>query len=472
MRLRSLVLRALACSVLLASALVAPVGSAPPPAPVCEACGDEFADALRWHGERHGLDADRTTTGVARSVATVHLAGNGTATWTVRNRLTSEAAVRFLRGNETALADVAEYAAPGPVRDARVATNGTVVLRYRTPDLAAAAPGGVVRFAGLRETHLRRFSGLGADRLVVRGPPGTVARGTDADTDGNAVLLTAIPDDGGFVTFAPPGVAGDALHAVAVADAVWWNVARNLLVGVLLPTAVLLALVAATTRLAGRPARRDGRLAETAAVVGALGCIPLAALVAVGPGHLFVVAGTVCASHVALAALAVVAARSKVRPTLPRAAAGVALASLAGFVATLAATAVVQPWYLSRLAALNYYAVDDAVFAASAGLLVLSSAVAGYAAGTGTNRRVAVAAPAVTLAVGLAASTSFASPPGSSVLGVYGFVAFAVAIPAVVAVLGLPAFFLGRAVPAAVERADGGVPASARTPDEGGDREL
>ncbi|WP_327053144.1 hypothetical protein [Halomicrococcus gelatinilyticus] len=432
---------------IVAPALTVPAAARPPPEPVCEPCGDGFADELQWHGELHDLNASATVTDVERSTATVRVDENGTVAWTVRNRLANGAAVELLRENGTALAAVAADATPGRLLDARVTTDGVVVLRYRTPDAAAVAPGGAVRFDHFRETRSHHFDGLGADRLTVRGPPGTVVRGAPAaaDVDGNALTLTTYGDDGsGFVTFAPPGVTGHALAGVAVADAVWLSVATNLLAVVLFPAALLLAALAGTARLVGRGSGSERCVTRTAAAVGGLGVVVfVAALLALG-GFQRLFAAAVATAHVALAALA----RSDVRPTLPRAVAGVGVAALVGFASALGIAAFVAPWYLEQLATGTYYAVDRAGVAAFATLWLLSMAVVGYAAAERRYRRVAVVGPPVALAVWNALRTPLTYPQNhlSVVL-----LAVPVVVAAVVVVFGLPAFLLGRAVAAAAE---------------------
>jgi hypothetical protein len=437
----------LVTTALVTTALTAPAAARPPPDPVCEPCGDGFADELRWHGELHGLNASATVTGVERSTATVRVRKNGTVAWTVRNRLANDAAVELLRENGTALAAVAADATSGRLLDARVTSDGVVVLRYRTPDAAAVAPGGAVRFDHFRETRSHHFDGLGADRLTVRGPPGTVVRGAPAaaDVDGNAFTLTTYGDDGsGFVTFAPPGVTGHALGVLAVVDALWLLVATNLLVVVLFPAALLLAGLAGTARVLDRGPGGEERVNRTAAAVGAIGVVVLvAALLALGGFQRLLVVG-VAAAHVALAALA----RSDVRPTLPRAVAGVGVATLAGLASALGIAALVAPWYLEQLATGTYYAVDRAGVAAFATLWLLSMAVVGYAAAERRYRRVAVVGPPVALAVWNAIRTPLTYPQNhlSVVL-----LAVPVVVAAVVVVFGLPAFLLGRAVAAAAE---------------------
>ena len=445
MRRRTLLAPVLVALLVVPPALAAPTAARPPPEPVCSPCGDGFADAVQWHGERHGLNSSTTVTSVERSTATVRVHENGTVVWTVRNRPTNEATVELLRENGTVLAAVAEQSTPGRLLDARVGPEGVVVFRYRTPGAAAVAPGGVVRFDHFRETTSRHFTGLGADRLTVRGPPGTVPRGAPsaADVDGNSFSLTTYGDDGsGFVTFAPPGVAGRALAHVAVVDAVWWNVVRNLLAVALFPAGVLLVALAATVRLAGRGGGSEERVTRTAAAVGGLGVVAFGvALLALGGFQRLLVVG-VSVSHVALAALA----RSDVRPTLPRAVAGVVVAALAGLVSTVAVAALVAPWYLEQLAALTYYAVDRAGVAVFVTLWLLSMAVVGYAATDRRYRRVALAGPPAALAAWTALRAPLTRPQDRSLVVL-------LVVPAVVAVVvaGLPAFLLGRAVAAATE---------------------
>ena len=55
-----------------------PSAAAPPPRPLCDACGDAFERTAEAHG---------VVLTVERSTATVAVHENGSATWVVRNRL-------------------------------------------------------------------------------------------------------------------------------------------------------------------------------------------------------------------------------------------------------------------------------------------------------------------------------------------------------------------------------------------------
>lgn len=179
---------ATALLLLVASVAAVPVVNArAPPTPVCGVC-----------------TVDRTTSGGTDVVAgesslTVTLHDDGSTTW--------EARVELAAGNDALAANdslrrtvVSEAARDGiadPVDiDARV-DDGTLIVEYRDPG-AAERRLGVVVFTPLTPSSPDRpfVSGgegpryLGADRLIVRGPPGHEVRG-DADasvSDGNLVL--------------------------------------------------------------------------------------------------------------------------------------------------------------------------------------------------------------------------------------------------------------------------------------------
>lgn len=202
-------------------AVASPAAGAPPPRPLCDACGDSFADTA----EAYGLDVD-----VERSDATVTVHENGTATWVVRNHLGASTAVDRLRTNATLRADVGDRAMwDAEFRGADVSADGVLTLRYREQEFAERSVGGAYRSGAFTASHgYRNLDGLGADRLTVVAPPGTsvgwtVAGATVAD-DGRQMNVTEL-DEGGFVTFVPDD---------ALAGPLWSLVAVGSLVGPLL----------------------------------------------------------------------------------------------------------------------------------------------------------------------------------------------------------------------------------------------
>jgi hypothetical protein len=147
----------------------APVDASPQPSPICGFCGGTFSD----ESEDAGVNAT-----VAESHATVQVHENGSATWTVRNRL-SAGADRF-RANPGLLTDVGMRLATverGVAEDPRFVDarmdGDTAVLVYRDPDVAE-------RHAGLLVVDYLHHGGyvpwhvVDAESFTIRGPPGTV----------------------------------------------------------------------------------------------------------------------------------------------------------------------------------------------------------------------------------------------------------------------------------------------------------
>jgi len=177
-------------AVLLLAALVAPAVAAPPPEPLCGPCSGFEAAAA---DEGVAVDLDRAT-------ATVTLARNGSAAWTVRLWVDETAAQTFAADPERRQA-VATDALTGaglpsvtePVGLSTSVSGETVVLRFRDPDATD-------REAGLFVADFLRPNGQltvdGADRVTLRGPPGTtllVGRDTVTVADGGGSDDTASP---------------------------------------------------------------------------------------------------------------------------------------------------------------------------------------------------------------------------------------------------------------------------------------
>ena len=280
--------RVVALSLLVAVLLVAtPVAApaAPPPEPVCGACaGFETAAADA------GVAAD-----LRHATATVTLARNGTATWTVRLRV-DERSARTLAADPELRRTVAADAVAGrglpsvraPVPGLSTAvSNRTVVVRFRDPDAGRREAGLLVA------TFLRPDAGLVAravDRVRLRGPPGTTllsgGETVDASVDGRVVTLS---DPGPTVSRTllvfgspdtPPGVAAAA--TTAALSPAWLRVVGR--VG-RLPVAVGAVLAGGLAVGARRIGDRDwataaaGRLFLTAVAVGV---VPLTAVAAAG----------------------------------------------------------------------------------------------------------------------------------------------------------------------------------------------
>ncbi|WP_423743291.1 hypothetical protein V5735_09425 (plasmid) [Haladaptatus sp. SPP-AMP-3] len=430
-----------------------PASSAPPPEPFCGPCGGSFTEEAHQYAETLGVE--NVTFDVERSTAAIRVHDNGTATWTVENRLASAETARYFRENGWVLDEIAENAGPGssldpePFLDARVVGTKTVVLRYRT-SAAATAPGGVVRFDGFRHAREGSISGLGADRLTVVGPPGTVVtrapRG--ASVDGNSFSLTAFRDtgDGAFVAFARSGgIAGEAWSFVAVTLPLSGDIAFNLLFDVLLPAGVLFALLVGFVRLGGREGSRNERtLRSVAGIVSVLGVLALF----VGTLRLNrTVSGYSMGIVVAGGTYAVLGllAFSDVRPTFYRTVATALLAWVVGLCVAMLAAVAVDSAVAARLFASNPYAIRKFLFAAFSVLLASFMTVVGYAAAVRRHRRMALAVPPVAFAVVLALTTPVTRVrgPNDFLLSVFLLVYLLV----FVALVGLPAFLLGRTIP-------------------------
>mgnify|MGYP006926862322 FL=1 len=247
-------------AVLLLTALVAPAVAAPPPEPLCGPCSG-FETAAAEAGI--GVELERATARVA-------LADNGSATWTVRLRVNEAAAQTFANDPEqrraVATDAVTRRGLPSvtdPVGLSTSVSGETVVVRFRDPDATD-------REAGLFVVDFLRSNGQltvdAADRVTLRGPPGTtVLAGSDVvttnDTDDpqTVTLYNATMPAGGLsdlensvVVFGPPNTSpGVPTFAVAATVVPPWLGAviqfgtPSILVGVVLVSglAVLLGWV-------------------------------------------------------------------------------------------------------------------------------------------------------------------------------------------------------------------------------------
>ncbi|WP_240334508.1 hypothetical protein [Halorussus sp. MSC15.2] len=257
-------IRVALCCLLVASLAwsVVPSTAAPPPRPLCDACGESFEATAASEG---------VTLSVERSTATLTVHGNGSATWVVRNRLADSEGVERLRENAGLRTDVADRAMwDTEFLGASVSSAGVLTARYREPNFAERSVGGVLRSGAFTEAYgYRNLDGLGADRLVVVAPDGMrVGRtvpGATVSADGRRTTLTEF-DDGGFVTFVP---ADTALEPVSSALAIWSLlgpvVGTNLLLYAVLPASVFGLLVAALGAGISR-FRRNARSSATPSV--------------------------------------------------------------------------------------------------------------------------------------------------------------------------------------------------------------
>jgi len=424
--------------VLVLVCVVAPSTAAPPPRPLCDACGEPFEATA----EAHGLALS-----VERSVATVTVHRNGSATWLVRNRLGDTGTAERLRSNTGLLTDVAD----GAMWDAEflgASVSGDVVtLRYREAGFAERSVGGVFRSGAFTERYgYRTLDGLGADHLVVVAPDGTAVDWAvpGATVSGDAGRMTLTDLERGFVTFTPrSSLLGPLFSFLAVVTLVGPTVALNALVGIGLPAATfglfVGALGGALSWLApdlGRVRRRAGVGLATAGVLATL--LAFVASVSVLGGAAAPVVGVGVAFVVFGAALSRPPVRESVsyRGLVAAAALGVVLA--AG--STLAAALATNQNGLTRslLASLPPLAP------------VFALLPTGYALGRG-RRRLAVGTAMAGAVLALLPTVSLVSPRGgSAVLVVPLAAAYAVGIvllgaPLLVAGASLGEFDAGRA---------------------------
>jgi hypothetical protein len=441
---RRLPIRTLVAALLVGSLLgvvfAAPATASPRPVAVCAPCERSFVSAA------HTNDVDVR---IERSTATMRVNRNGSATWTVENRLTDTAPFE----NASLRQSVAEEAVL--VHDARLLSTSvdgdTVRMRYRTPDAATAAPGGVLRVEYFRDDPGAMIrSDLGADRLTLVAPEGmTVGHAlpdADVSENGREMTITSFGGDGPFVTLVPEGDPLAPLWSlVAVALPLAPIVGRNLLLLVTIPTLVFAAGVGAVARAAdavgldppsANPYRR-------ALGVVALGLLALAHPLAPG---LFVLGGAEppllagAAGVVALGgALAVPAVRDRL-----------SFVRLAGVVALAFAVTVAAGFGLRAATGLH---VGEGVLRRMLPVLpVYTVTLVGYAAAHGGLRRALTAAAG---AFTLVLATTF---PILSQGGTFYFLGVVVAVIGAVAgvVVGIPLFLLGHGLPGEASSAEGG----------------
>ncbi|WP_435067369.1 hypothetical protein [Haloplanus sp. C73] len=420
--------------VLVAAALVGtllgvavPATASPRPVPVCSPCDRGFTSAA--HG--HGMDVE-----IEHSTATMRVHRNGSATWTVENRLNDTAAATFAR-NDSLRRSVARDAIA--VHDGRLRSTSvsgdTVRMRYRTPDVATDAPGGVLRVDYFRDDDGRLVrSGLGADRLTLVAPQGMVVGhalpGADVSSRRMTVTDFDARGDGPFVTLVPADAALAPLWSlVAIALPLVPIVGRNVLFFLVVPGAVFAGGLAA---LAWGARAFDADATTTpdrrALAVVAVGLLALA--------HPLYAGSVVAGSEPNLLAGGVGAVALGASLSLPAVRDQLSERRLAGLVAVAFALAVAVGLLLA-----------DSDGASVATLVlplpVYAATLAGYtAAHTSLRRGLAVAVGA--LLVVLATTFSIASQGGTLyflgvILAVLGALAGVV--------VGIPFFLLGYGLP-------------------------
>lgn len=414
---------------------VVPAAAAPPPRPLCDACGEPFEATAESQGVSLSVD---------RSTATITVHGNGTATWTVHNHLASDATADRLRANHTLLTEITENAMwDAEFLAATVSDDGVVTMRYRDPGFASRSVGGVLRSGAFTERFgYGTIAGLGADRLTVVAPEGThVGRtvpGASVSDDGGRMTLTAYTD-GRIVTFVPrTAVLGPLLGLVAVATLLGPVLLVNALAYVVLPTAVFALLVAGIAGVLPSPPRNSdlvrerpgSSLAATGLLVTALSVFAADGLALLGRSTL-----PLFGTGIAFVALGVLCSRGSVRERLTyRRLVGVAVVGTAVATAvTVAGTAAVGR------DALTHSLVTGLPFLVPAFALL----PAGYALGRG-NRRLAVGTAAVGFGVSMLPFVPYTTPPvgiGSlRMLLVTGYAA-------IVSIIGVPLLVVGSAFP-------------------------
>ena len=221
---------------------VSPAGAAPPPRPVCDACGESFTATAGSH------DVPLT---IEESTATVTVHENGSATWVVQNHVASSETTARLRANHTLLTTIADDAMwDTEFRRANISTEGVITLRYRNPEFATQSVGGVLRSGAFTERYgYRNLDGLGADRLTVVAPNGThVGRtvpGATVSDDGSRMTVTQFTE-GRIITFVPQdALLGSLFSLLAVGSLLGPVLVLNALAYVALPTAVFTLLIGA-----------------------------------------------------------------------------------------------------------------------------------------------------------------------------------------------------------------------------------
>jgi hypothetical protein len=416
---------------LLGAALAAPATASPRPVPVCSPCDRGFASAA------HTNDVDVR---IERSTATMRVHRNGSATWTVENRLNETAAFENASLRQSVAAEAIL------VHDARLLSTSvdgdTVRMRYRTSDAATEAPGGVLRVTYFRDDPGAMVrSGLGADRLTLVAPEGTTVGHAlpGADVSNREMTVTSFEGghDGPFVTLVPDGDPFAPLWSlVAVTLPLAPIVGRNLVFLVALPTLVFvggLGVVARAVSAAGidpAAANPDRR---------ALGVVVLALLALAHP----LAPGTFALGGVEPPLLAGAAGLLTLGGTLavPAVRARLSVARLAGLVG-LAFVVVVAVGFALR-ALTDLHVSEQVVRRMLVVLPVYAVTLVGYAAAHGRlSAALAVAAAAFALVV----ATTF---PILSQGGTLYFLGVVVAVIGAVGgvLVGIPLFLLGHGLP-------------------------
>jgi len=253
-------LRVAFCTLLAVSlvATIAPAGAAPPPKPLCDACGESFEETVSEGGVLVDEEFVTEPIDVERSTATVRVHENGTAKWTVRNRLGDSPGTDRLRSNASYRNAVGEFAmSDTEFVGANLSEDDVLELRYRENDFADRSVRGTLRSGEFTSAYgYRNLDGLGADRLRVVAPEeyqvGWTVAGATVSDDGSRMTLTEL-DGEGIVTFVPRDAALGWLWSVlAVAELVAPSAAANALLIAVTPSLLFGVAVGVAVPLFGR----------------------------------------------------------------------------------------------------------------------------------------------------------------------------------------------------------------------------
>jgi hypothetical protein len=410
---------------------VAPAAAAPPPRPLCDACGDAFEATAEAQG------APLT---VENSTATVTVHENGSATWIVHNHVVESDMTARLRSNETKLTAITDDAMwDTEFLGATISTNGVITMRYRAPDFATRSVGGVLQSGVFTEAYgYGNLDGLGAGRLTVIAPNGTqvgwTVPGAAVSDDGQQMTVTQF-DEGGFVTFVPQDtVLGPLLSLLAVGSLLGPVMAINVLVYVGLPTAVFTLLIGAIAGALSWTNWEYSRIQNRAGIgLGVLGLLgTTGSLVATGGVSLLGgAAAPLFGAGITFVVLGVVYSRQSVRDRMTyRRLVGVGVlgAGIASVVTAAGAIGFGQNGLTQSL--LTSLPLLLPVF-----LLIPT----GYALGR-ENRRLAIGTAAVGFALSIVPLAPFTSPTiGAGLL--LSFVATMYAV--IIAIIGVPLLVVG-----------------------------
>lgn len=242
----------LALLLVLAGTLSVGATASPQPRPVCGVCGGGLVLAADETDTLRGLT-------VERSVATIQVHDDGSATWRVTTRIGNASAISHLNDDPDAVdrlvRDALGYGTvERPHRNISASIDGaTIRVRFTDPDAARRMPGDVLIVEYLHARGYDTWPVIAADRLTIVGPAGTTVtndppgarvEGRTATWEGNAsVPLYEAPrvERDAYVAFAAADGAAGLRTTLAIALAT-----APIVVGVLgsihLPPLLLLAL--------------------------------------------------------------------------------------------------------------------------------------------------------------------------------------------------------------------------------------